>query len=192
MPFASVNIICFLFVPFIDLKGKVIESIIKFTEHTRIMPMIDIFRKITEKKFKPKHWIQNERAKDKPRKVYIKMVTLMPYSYLSAPRCGLIDKTIEPKVLKTSFKTINFNFIYSFRRFFFALSHRPKNNTYEATFLHMCGKINNRERNKKKTVEFCVALVSMLCWMFHLSNMSSALLCYVVIVTILCPLWRCI
>ena len=30
------------------------------------------------------------------------MVTLMPCSYISAPRCGLIDKMIEiePKVLK--------------------------------------------------------------------------------------------
>lgn len=28
----------------------------------------------------------------------------MPCNYLSAPRCGLIDKMIEPKVLKFSFK----------------------------------------------------------------------------------------
>lgn len=29
------------------------------------------------------------------------MVTLMPCSYISASRCGLIDKMIEPKVKKS-------------------------------------------------------------------------------------------
>lgn len=29
----------------------------------------------------------------------------MPCNYLSAPRCGLIEKMIEPKVLKISYKT---------------------------------------------------------------------------------------
>lgn len=44
-----------------------------------------------------------------------KMVTLMPCNYLSAPRCGLIDKMIEQKVLKTSFK-------HNFTHFFFLFS----------------------------------------------------------------------
>ncbi len=45
------------------------------------------------------------------------MVTLMPCSYISAPRCGLIDKMIEPKVLKNHLffnEDKNFIFFYFF------------------------------------------------------------------------------
>lgn len=40
----------------------------------------------------------------------IKMVTIMSCNYLSTPRCGLIDKMIEPKVLKT---TLSISFLFT-------------------------------------------------------------------------------